>query len=167
VERGLKDISVSRTSVPWGIPVPFDAKHTVYVWYDALINYISALGYTDSGEKMEFWPGVHLIGKDILRHHAALWPAMLMSLELPVPKRVVAHGWWLVSGQKMSKSVGNIFSPQDLVSHIENSVGLAEDIAVDALRYFMLAAGPQRDDADLSLEALWGTYNADLAKRLR
>jgi len=163
VERGLKDISVSRTSVPWGIPVPFDAKHTVYVWYDALINYISALGYTDSGEKMEFWPGVHLIGKDILRHHAALWPAMLMSLELPVPKRVVAHGWWLVSGQKMSKSVGNIFSPQDLVSHIENSVGLAEDIAVDALRYFMLAAGPQRDDADLSLEALWGTYNADLA----
>jgi len=75
---------------------------------------------------------------------------MLMSLELPVPKRVVAHGWWLVSGQKMSKSVGNIFSPQDLVSHIENSVGLAEDIAVDALRYFMLAAGPQRDDADLS-----------------
>jgi len=124
--------------------------------YDALINYISALGYTDSGEKMEFWPGVHLIGKDILRHHAALWPAMLMSLELPVPKRVVAHGWWLVSGQKMSKSVGNIFSPQDLVSHIENSVGLAEDIAVDALRYFMLAAGPQRDDADLSLEALWG-----------
>jgi len=116
VERGLKDISVSRTSVPWGIPVPFDTKHTVYVWYDALINYISALGYTDSGEKMEFWPGVHLIGKDILRHHAALWPAMLMSLELPVPKRVVAHGWWLVSGQKMSKSVGNIFSPQDLVS---------------------------------------------------
>ena len=163
VERGLKDISVSRTSVPWGIPVPFDTKHTVYVWYDALINYISALGYTDSGEKMEFWPGVHLIGKDILRHHAALWPAMLMSLELRVPKRVVAHGWWLVSGQKMSKSVGNIFSPQDLVSHIENSVGLTEDIAVDALRYFMLAAGPQRDDADLSLEALWGTYNADLA----
>ena len=107
VERGLKDISVTRTSVPWGIPVPFDAKHTVYVWYDALVNYISALGYTGSGEKMEFWPGVHLIGKDILRHHAALWPAMLMSLELPVPKRVVA--------------------------------------------------------ADLSLEALWTTYNADLA----
>jgi len=163
VERGIKDISVTRTSVPWGIPVPFDTKHTVYVWYDALVNYISALGYTGSGEKMEFWPGVHLIGKDILRHHAALWPAMLMSLELPVPKRVVAHGWWLVSGQKMSKSVGNIFSPQDLVTHIENSVGLTEEIAVDALRYFMLAAGPQKDDADLSLEALWTTYNADLA----
>ncbi|WP_018963349.1 methionine--tRNA ligase [Coprothermobacter platensis] len=163
IERGLKDISVTRTSVPWGITVPFNSHHTVYVWFDALLNYISALGYGEENNEMKFWPGVHLIGKDILRHHAAMWPAMLMSLGLPVPKKVVAHGWWLVSGQKMSKSIGNIFSPYDLANHIKDTVNVNEDTAVDALRYFMLVAGPQKDDADLSLEALWNVYNADLA----
>ncbi|NPV89104.1 methionine--tRNA ligase [Coprothermobacteraceae bacterium] len=163
VQAGLKDISVTRTSVPWGVPVPFDQSHTVYVWYDALLNYISALGYTEDTNQMEYWPGVHLIGKDILRHHAALWPAMLMSLGLPVPKRVVAHGWWLVSGEKMSKSAGNIFNPYDLAKYIQDTIGLDREAAVDVLRYFMLVAGPQRDDTDLSMDAIWLTYNSNLA----
>ena len=159
INQGLQDTCVSRTSVSWGIPVPFDPKHTMYVWVDALSNYISALGYGNDkyGDYDAFWPAdLHMVGKEILRFHTILWPAMLMALDLPLPERVFGHGWLLLDGGKMSKSKGNVVDPYLL----------AERYGVDALRYFLLREFPFGTDGNFSNEALIGRINTDLANDL-
>ncbi|WP_456383893.1 methionine--tRNA ligase [Persephonella sp.] len=161
VKQGLKDLSVSRprNRVKWGIPVPFDENHTIYVWFDALTNYISALGYPDTeGELFRtFWPAdVHIVGKDILRFHAVYWPAFLMSAGLEVPEKVFAHGWWTVEGHKMSKSLGNVVDP----------FKASEEYGVDELRYFLLREVPFGLDGDFSKKAVIGRINSDLANDL-
>ena len=159
IKQGLQDTCVSRTSVKWGIPVPFDPKHTMYVWVDALSNYISALGY--GNEKYhdydKFWPAdLHMVGKEILRFHTILWPAMLMALDLPLPKRVFGHGWLLMNGGKMSKSVGNVVDPAIL----------CDRYGVDAIRYFLLREIPFGNDGMFTNEALINRINSDLANDL-
>ena len=151
VEGGLEDVSVSRTKVKWGIPVPGDPDHTIYVWFDALINYWSAAAGTN------LWPAdVHIVGKEIFRFHGVIWPAMLMAASLPLPKKVFAHGWWTVEGQKMSKSLGNFIPAQDITS----------EFGVDALRYFLLREMPFGNDGDFSKASLTKRYNAELANDL-
>ncbi|MBL1353109.1 MAG: methionine--tRNA ligase [Zetaproteobacteria bacterium] len=153
VEGGLRDLSVSRTTFSWGIPVPDDEKHVIYVWIDALTNYLTAAGFPDQ-EIPKHWPAdVHLIGKDILRFHAVYWPCMLMAAGLPLPKRVFAHGWWTVEGEKMSKSKGNALRPADLL----------EQYDADVLRYFLLREVPFGQDGDFSHIALKMRYNSELA----
>ncbi|MDX8406562.1 MAG: methionine--tRNA ligase [Mariprofundus sp.] len=153
IESGLHDLSVSRTTFSWGVPVPGDDKHVIYVWIDALTNYLSALGFPDQ-EIPKHWPAdVHLIGKDILRFHAIYWPCMLMAANLPVPKRVFAHGWWTVEGEKMSKSKGNALRPADLLANYD----------ADVIRYFLLREVPFGHDGDFSFTALKQRYNSDLA----
>jgi len=155
-EGGLKDLSISRTTFSWGIPVPGDPKHVIYVWLDALANYISALEYPneEAAKYKTFWPAsLHIVGKDILRFHAVFWPAFLMAANIELPKRVFAHGWWTKDGEKMSKSVGNVLDPFDLL----NTYGL------DYLRYFMVAEVPFGNDGDFSSEAFAIRCNADLA----
>ena len=159
INQGLQDTCVSRTSVKWGIPVPFDPKHTMYVWVDALSNYITALGYGNETyhDYDKFWPAdLHIVGKEILRFHTILWPAMLMALDLPLPKRVFGHGWVLLDGGKMSKSKGNVVDP----------VVLCDRYGVDALRYFLLREIPFGNDGIFSNEALINRINADLANDL-
>lgn len=160
VKSGLRDLSVSRTKVSWGIPVLAHPPHTVYVWFDALLNYISALGYTPKASAPLYtntWPAdVHLVGKEIFRFHAVIWPAMLMALGIPLPHTVFAHGWWTVEGEKMSKSRGNVVDPHTV----------AEVYGVDAFRYFLLREVPFGSDGDFSLNALLGRYNAELANAL-
>src|SRR5262245_8756690 len=162
VEAGLQDLSISRTSFQWGIPVPDDAKHVMYVWFDALTNYLTALGFgSDRPEAQErvdrFWPvAIHLIGKEILRQHALYWPAFLMSAGIKPPERIIAHGWWLMGGAKMSKSIGNVARYQDY----------AEAFGVDALRYFVMREMPLGQDANFSDEGILTRYNADLANDL-
>jgi methionyl-tRNA synthetase len=122
VKGGLRDLSISRTSFKWGVPVPDDPDHVMYVWIDALTNYISALGYpkdAPGSDYDKFWPAsLHMVGKDITRFHAVYWPAMLMAADLPLPKRIFAHGWWTKDGQKISKSLGNVIDPIDLVAKV-------------------------------------------------
>ncbi|AAR35608.1 MULTISPECIES: methionine--tRNA ligase [Geobacter] len=158
VKEGLRDLSVSRTSFNWGIPVPGNEKHVIYVWFDALTNYITALGYPDEQSAFKtFWPvDVHLIGKDILRFHAVYWPTFLMAAGLPVPKKVFAHGWWTVEGQKMSKSLQNVVEPNMLVDRY----------GIDAVRYFLLREVPFGLDGDFSHAALVHRINSDLANDL-
>lgn len=159
INQGLSDLCVSRTSVKWGIPVDFDPKHTVYVWVDALSNYISALGWGNDeyNDYEKFWPAdIHMVGKEILRFHTIIWPAMLMALDLPLPRRVFGHGWLLLDGGKMSKSVGNVVDP----------VVLCERYGVDAIRYFLLREIPFGNDGNFSNEALINRINADLANDL-
>jgi methionyl-tRNA synthetase len=158
IESGLTDLSVSRTSFSWGIPVPDDAGHVVYVWLDALVNYITALGYPDeSTAKFRHWPAdLHVVGKDILRFHAIYWPAFLMAAGLPVPKRIFSHGWWTVDGQKMSKSVGNVMDPTALVA----TYGL------DPVRFFLMREVPFGNDADFSKKAVISRMNIELANDL-
>jgi methionyl-tRNA synthetase len=162
VEAGLQDLSISRTSFQWGIPVPDDPKHVMYVWFDALTNYLTALGFgSDRPEAQErvdrFWPvAIHLIGKEILRQHALYWPAFLMSAGIKPPHRIIAHGWWLMGGAKMSKSIGNVARYQDY----------AEAFGVDALRYFVMREMPLGQDANFSDEGILTRYNADLANDL-
>jgi methionyl-tRNA synthetase len=158
VERGLKDLSISRTSFSWGIPVPGDPKHVMYVWVDALANYITAAGYGADAERfVRYWPAnLHLIGKDILRFHAVYWPTLLMAANLPVPERVFGHGWWTVEGRKMSKSVRNVVEPNRLM----------DEFGVDAFRYFLLREVPFGLDGDFSRSALIGRINGDLANDL-
>ncbi len=154
VKQGLKDISVSRRRdrVSWGIPVPFDDNHTIYVWFDALTNYLTAVCYPD--KLNEFWPAdLHIVGKDILRFHAIYWPAFLMSANLEIPRKVFAHGWWTVEGHKMSKSLGNVVDP----------FKVAEEFGVDQLRYFLLREVPFGLDGDFSKNALVNRINSDLA----
>jgi methionyl-tRNA synthetase len=155
VEGGLNDLSVSRTSLAWGIPIPDHPGHVVYVWYDALTNYITGVGYPDGGERFDtFWPAdVHMVGKDILRFHAVFWPAFLMSAGVAPPLGVFAHGWWTVEGQKMSKSLGNVVDPYEMV----------ETYGADAFRYFLLREVPFGLDGDFSKKALVHRINSDLA----
>ena len=159
IKPGLEDLCVSRTSFTWGIPVDFDPKHVVYVWIDALANYITALGYEndqydDYGKG--WWPGVNIVGKEIVRFHSIIWPAMLMSLGEPLPKKVFGHGWLLLDGGKMSKSKGNVVDPYLL----------AEKFGVDALRFFLLRTFPFGSDGNFSNELLIQTINVDLANDL-
>jgi methionyl-tRNA synthetase len=154
-QGGLKDLSISRTTFDWGIPVPQNPKHVIYVWLDALANYISAIGYPDyPGHLKVLWPAaLHVIGKDILRFHAIYWPAFLMACGMEVPKRIFAHGWWTRDGQKMSKSVGNVIDPFDLI-HTYGS---------DAVRYFLVSEIPFGNDGDFSHKAFVQRVNTDLA----
>jgi len=159
VEGGLKDLSVSRVSLPWGIPWPGDPRHVVYVWLDALTNYISALGFGSQDPSLfeRFWPAdLHLVGKDILRFHCVYWPAFLLSAGLPLPRQVYGHGWWLRDDKKMSKSFGNVVRPDHLL----------ERFGADPLRYFMLREMTFGQDASFSDEGFLQRYNADLANGL-
>lgn len=157
IKQGLEDLCVSRTSFKWGIPVPFDPDHVIYVWIDALANYITALGWPDGELYKRFWPAqVHLIGKDILRFHAIIWPILLLALDIPLPQQVYGHGWVLVDGAKMSKTVGNVIDPTELVSKY----------GVDAVRYFLLREVPFGQDGNYSEEALIRRTNVDLANDL-
>ncbi|MCW5699323.1 MAG: methionine--tRNA ligase, partial [Rhodospirillales bacterium] len=159
VKGGLQDLSVSRTTFKWGIPVPGDPDHVMYVWLDALTNYITAVGYpnTDKGEFGTYWPAdVHMVGKDILRFHAVYWPAFLMAAGVAPPKRVFAHGWWTVEGRKMSKSLGNAIDP----IHLVDTYGL------DQVRYVMLREVPFGNDGDFSHDSVVRRINGELANDL-
>jgi len=159
VSSGLRDLSISRTSFGWGVPVPGNEKHIMYVWIDALTNYMTAVGYpdVDSASYQKFWPAdVHMVGKDILRFHAVYWPAFLMAAELPTPKRVFAHGWWTNEGQKISKSLGNVIDPFDIV----------EEFGLDQVRYFLMREVPFGKDGDFSRQAMINRINSDLANDL-
>lgn len=156
VRGGLQDLSVSRTTFKWGVPVPGDDAHIMYVWLDALTNYITAVGYpnTDAPEYRQFWPAsLHMVGKDILRFHAVYWPAFLMAADLPPPQRVFAHGWWTNEGQKISKSLGNVIDPYQLV----------EKYGLDQVRFFMLREVPFGNDGDFSHQAMVNRMNSELA----
>jgi methionyl-tRNA synthetase len=156
VEKGLKDLSISRTSFSWGIPVPKNNKHIIYVWLDALTNYISALNFPDVEDKKykNFWPAdIHIIGKDILRFHAIFWPAFLLAAKLPTPKRVFGHGWILSDDKKMSKSLGNILDPLEII----------EKFGIDQLRYYLVKEVSLGNDGSISLENLKNCINNDLA----
>ena len=160
IKGGLRDLSVSRprSRMGWGIPCPFDEEHIIYVWFDALINYVSALGFgTKDSLFSEFWPAdVQLIGKDILKFHAVIWPAMLLAAGMELPKKVFAHGWWTINGEKMSKSKGNVVDPHQVT----------EKYGVDTYRYFLLREVPFGQDGDYSETALLARYQADLANNL-
>ena len=160
VKQGLRDLSITRTSFDWGVKLPAsmnDDKHVMYVWLDALLNYITALGYGKAGENMHFWPAtIQLVGKDILRFHAIYWPAFLMSLDLPLPKHVGAHGWWTRNGEKMSKSKGNVVNPKEV----------ADAYGLENFRYFMLREVPFGQDGDFSQKALMDRINSDLGNEL-
>ena len=159
VKSGLRDLSISRSSFTWGVPVPDNPDHVMYVWLDALTNYLTALGFPDEGasDYQTHWPQVvHLVGKDILRFHAVYWPAFLMAAGLEPPARLFAHGWWTNEGQKISKSLGNTIAPQELVEHY----------GVDQVRYFMMREIPFGGDGDFSKAAIIQRTNADLANDL-
>lgn len=158
IKSGLRDQSVSRTTLDWGIPLPGDEKHVIYVWFDALINYLSALNYPEKGGLWEtYWPSVrHLVGKDIIRFHCVIWPAMLLALGVNPPVRVFAHGWWTVEGEKMSKTTGNVVDPFEI----------ADLYGVDAFRYFVLREVPFGTDGDFSEHAMVNRINSDLANDL-
>ena len=159
VKSGLKDLSISRKSFSWGIKVPSNKDHVIYVWLDALTNYLSALNYPDEKNNLfkNFWPAnIHLIGKDILRFHAVYWPAFLMAADLPLPKRVYAHGWWTNDGQKISKSLGNAIDPNQL----------AATYGLDQTRYFLMREVPFGNDGDFSVQAMTRRINGDLANDL-
>ena len=156
VKKGLKDLSVSRTSFSWGIPVPNHSKHVIYVWLDALTNYLSAVNFPNTNDKKykTFWPAnVHIIGKDILRFHAIYWPAFLMAAKIPLPKRVYGHGWILSDEKKMSKSLGNILDPIDII----------QNFGVDQLRYYLTKEVSLGNDGNISLKSLTNCINNDLA----
>lgn len=158
VKSGLDDLCVSRTSFTWGIPVPFDPKHVVYVWFDALVNYLTAAGIMDDKEKFEkFWPAdVHLVGKEIVRFHTIIWPIMLMSLNIELPKMVYGHGWLIVDGEKMSKSRGNVIDP----------IPLLREFGSDAIRYYLLNDIQLGQDGNFSRERLINRINSDLSNDL-
>ena len=159
IRPGLEDLCVSRTSFTWGIPVTFDSKHIVYVWIDALSNYISALGYLseDDSKFKKYWPAdLHIVGKEIVRFHTIIWPIMLMALDLPLPHQVFGHGWLVINGGKISKSLGNYRDPREYI----------DEYGVDAIRYYLLREVPFGSDGQFSEELLLSRYNADLANTL-
>jgi methionyl-tRNA synthetase len=165
VRSGLKDIQVSRSTFAWGVQVPFDRRHVLYVWIDALTNYISAIGYLDDPEKFRrYWPAdVHLMGKEIVRFHAVIWPILLHAAEIPVPRQTYAHGFLTFGGQKFSKSLGIILDPVAVSRELAEASGAELGVAVDALRYFLLREIPFGADGDFNRPALIGRFNADLA----
>ncbi len=158
IRSGLRDFSISRKNLTWGIPLPWDPSHVAYVWFDALTNYLTAVGYGADTERLsQWWPvDYHLIGKDIIRHHCVYWPAMLMSGGVDLPKGWAVGGWLLVGGEKMAKTAGNVVNPLDLV----------DDVGVDGFRYYVLAETPYGQDGDFTVEGLTQRYNADLANNL-
>ena len=158
IKQGLEDLCISRTSFDWGIPVPIDEKHVIYVWFDALTNYLTPIGYLDDQEKFnKFWPAdLHLVGKEIVRFHTIIWPIILMALDLPLPKKVYGHGWLVVDGDKMSKSKGNVIDP----------IGLIDEFGADAIRYFLLREINLGQDGNFSRDALISRINSDLANDL-
>ena len=157
LRKGLEDVAISRPNVKWGIPLPWDKTQTTYVWIEALCNYISALGYPDGENFKQFWPAdVHLVGKDIIRFHCVIWPALLQAVGLPWPKKVFAHGFFTIDGQKMSKSLGNAIDPNDLVAKFGS----------DAVRYFLLREIPFGQDGDFAVSKLGARYEGDLADGL-
>ncbi len=158
IKGGLEDLCVSRTTFDWGIPVPFDPKHVVYVWFDALTNYITAAGYMHDQEKFaKYWPAdIHLVGKEIVRFHSIIWPVILMALGVPLPKKVYGHGWLVVEGDKMSKSKGNVIDP----------VALIDEFGADTIRYFLLREINLGMDGNFSRDALINRINSDLANDL-
>jgi len=159
VKGGLRDLSISRTSFKWGVPVPDDDDHVMYVWIDALTNYISAVGYPemDRGQFKKFWPAnLHIIGKDILRFHAVYWPAFLMAADIPIPRRLYSHGWWTNDGEKISKSLGNVIDPLELI----------EQYGVDQTRFFLMAEMNFGSDGDFSHEKIIKKVNTNLANEL-
>jgi methionyl-tRNA synthetase len=153
IKSGLNDLSISRTSFNWGIPVPENDKHIMYVWIDALVNYLTAIGYPDNFQANLFKEAIHIVGKDILRFHAIYWPAFLMAADLPIPKQIFAHGWWTVEGEKMSKSLGNTIDP----------IALSNEFGVDAVRNFVLREMPFGQDGNFSKKSFINRTNADLA----
>ena len=158
IKQGLEDLCIYRTSFDWGIPVPIDEKHVIYVWFDALTNYLTPIGYLDDPEKFnKFWPAdLHLVGKEIVRFHTIIWPIILMALDLPLPKKVYGHGWLVVDGDKMSKSKGNVIDP----------IGLIDEFGADAIRYFLLREINLGQDGNFSRDALIQRINSDLANDL-
>lgn len=158
IKQGLEDLCISRTSFDWGIPVPIDEKHVIYVWFDALTNYLTPIGYLDDPEKFnKFWPAdLHLVGKEIVRFHTIIWPIILMALDLSLPKKVYGHGWLVVDGDKMSKSKGNVIDP----------IGLIDEFGADAIRYFLLREINLGQDGNFSRDALISRINSDLANDL-
>lgn len=158
IKQGLEDLCISRTSFDWGIPVPIGEKHVIYVWFDALTNYLTPIGYLDDPEKFnKFWPAdLHLVGKEIVRFHTIIWPIILMALDLPLPKKVYGHGWLVVDGDKMSKSKGNVIDP----------IGLIDEFGADAIRYFLLREINLGQDGNFSRDALISRINSDLANDL-
>lgn len=158
IKQGLEDLCITRTTFDWGIPVPFDPKHVVYVWFDALLNYFTAIGYgTDEEKFKKFWPAnIHLVGKEIVRFHSIIWPIMLMAMGEELPKQVYGHGWLVVDGDKMSKSKGNVIDP----------IALIEEFGPDAIRYFLLREITLGSDGNFSRDALINRINADLANDL-
>ncbi|MEM9041318.1 MAG: methionine--tRNA ligase [Actinomycetota bacterium] len=163
IRGGLRDFSISRTSLDWGIPLPWDPDHVTYVWFDALTNYLAAIGFgsddgngSDGRPWTDWWPGTHLIGKDIVRQHCVYWPAMLMSAGIDPPARWAIGGWLLVGGEKMSKSSGNAINPLELI----------DDVGLDGFRYYVLAETPYGSDGDFTYEGLVARYNSDLANNL-
>lgn len=159
VKGGLQDLSISRTTFKWGIAVPGDEAHIMYVWLDALVNYITAVGFPDEGneEYKTFWPAsLHIVGKDILRFHTVYWPAFLMSAKLPVPKRVFAHGWWTNEGEKISKSLGNVISADNLIGVY----------GLDQTRYFLMREVPFGNDGNFARAQMISRINSDLANNV-
>ncbi len=169
IKSGLRDVVISRRNTGWGIPVPGDPSQVIYVWFDAVINYLTATGWPDNAAWDTVWPAdVHLVGKEIYtRFHATLWPAMLMGLNLPLPQTVLGHGWWLIGGEKGSKSKGNIPTPQEVVTQIVEKSGADEEAAKDALRYYLLRDISFTSDAEFSVDNLVEKrYNPDLCNKL-
>jgi methionyl-tRNA synthetase len=159
LKQPLKDLCISRPKerLSWGIELPFDKDYVTYVWFDALLNYITASGYLQDNERFQkTWPAVHLIGKDILTTHCVYWPTMLMAAGIPLPKTIFAHGWWTSEGQKMSKSLGNFIDLETIQMHCDN-------VGKDSYRYYMAKEGPLFSDSDFSKERFYQTYNSDLA----
>ena len=155
INGGLKDLSISRTTFNWGIPVPSNKEHVMYVWIDALCNYLTAIDYPNvkSDKFKNFWPGVHVVGKDILRFHSVYWPAFLMAADLDPPKKVFAHGWWTNEGKKISKSLGNTINPHDII----------EEFGLDQFRFFLFREVPFGNDGDFSKDAIAKRINSDLS----
>ncbi len=163
VEGALRDLSISRTTFDWGVPVPNDEKHVMYVWIDALTNYLTATGFPDMDSEgyKKYWENasdspVHVVGKDILRFHAVYWPAFLMAADIPLPKKIVDHGWWTIEGEKMSKSLGNVIAPKELV----------DEYGIDQTRYFLMREVPFGNDGNFSKDAMAERINSDLANNI-
>jgi methionyl-tRNA synthetase len=168
IRSGLKDISISRKGIGWGIPVPGEENSTIYVWFDALINYVTVAGFLDDEERFKkYWPAnLHLIGKDITRFHTIIWPAMLLGVDLPLPEKIYAHGFWLSHGEKMSKSKGNFIKPDEVIKWFIEKSKVDKDTAVDVFRYYILRDMTFGEDGNFSYDSFILRYNSELANDL-